>query len=140
MLRRDNSTPSDAVFDAVEPVPPTLPAQPIMLEPERELPAPHPKPELPAPEPMPELPAPEPKPELPAPEPKPELPAPGPKPEIPAREMNVPSTSVSYTVQQGETLWGIAKKFGTTVEALAAANHVEERSQLRAGQRLNIPR
>ncbi len=117
-------------------------ATPIVIAPtpENELPAPEPKPELPAPEPKPELPAPEPKPELPAPEPKPELPAPEPKPELPVPESDPPSASVTYTVQQGETVWGISKKFGTTVDAILRANNLDASAKIRAGQKLIIPR
>ncbi|MCC7162841.1 MAG: LysM peptidoglycan-binding domain-containing protein [Anaerolineae bacterium] len=65
-------------------------------------------------------------------------PATPPAPETPAKPL--PATSLTYTVQQGETLWGIAKKFGTTVDALVQANNISDRSKIRAGQRLIIPR
>jgi len=44
-----------------------------------------------------------------------------------------------YTVQPGDTLWEIARAFGTTVDRLAAANGLRRRSTLRPGQRLVIP-
>lgn len=115
-------------------------AQQTGLEPDHELPAPEPRPALPAPEPMPELPAPEHKLELPSPEPMPESPVPEPKPALPTRQAHVPSSNVSYTVRQGETLWGIAKKFGTTVEALVTANDLPDHKNIRSGQKLTIPR
>lgn len=48
--------------------------------------------------------------------------------------------TITYFVQQGETLWGVSKKFGTTVDALISANDLEENTKLRAGQNLVIPR
>ena len=36
------------------------------------------------------------------------------------------ATSPFYIVQAGDTLWDIASRFGTTVEALRAANNLEE--------------
>jgi LysM repeat protein len=83
--------------------------------------------------------APTPENELPAPEPKPELPAPDASAE-PAPQPSDASATFVYTVQQGETLWGIAKKFGTTIDALLAANALEDRNKIRAGQKLMIPR
>jgi membrane-bound lytic murein transglycosylase D len=43
-----------------------------------------------------------------------------------------------YNVKSGDTLGGIAKRFGTSVAALQAANNLKS-SQLRIGQSLSIP-
>ncbi len=43
-----------------------------------------------------------------------------------------------YTVKSGDTLGGIAKRFGTSVAALQSANNLQN-SQLRIGQSLTIP-
>lgn len=47
----------------------------------------------------------------------------------------------SYTVEPNDTAYGIAQKFGITVEELAAANNmtVEQIAQLSVGQKLTIP-
>jgi len=44
-----------------------------------------------------------------------------------------------YTVKRGDTLWGVARKHGVTVPALASANGLSAQSQLTAGARLEIP-
>jgi LysM repeat protein len=48
----------------------------------------------------------------------------------------------TYTVQAGDTAFGIALEFDTTVEALAAANNMteEEITDLQIGQVLQLPR
>ena len=45
----------------------------------------------------------------------------------------------TYTVQPGDTLSGIAAQYGVTVEAIMAANNLESRSVVYAGQTLIIP-
>ncbi|MEN2982720.1 MAG: M23 family metallopeptidase [Thermus sp.] len=44
----------------------------------------------------------------------------------------------THTVAPGETLFSIARRYGTTVEALARLNGLEDPSRLRAGQVLRI--
>ncbi len=45
----------------------------------------------------------------------------------------------TYTVVAGDTLWGIAQQFGTTVDALAEANGISNPSSIEPGQVLTIP-
>jgi LysM repeat protein len=45
----------------------------------------------------------------------------------------------SYTVESGDTLWDIARRFGTTVEALAEANGITDPHLIEVGQVLEIP-
>lgn len=47
--------------------------------------------------------------------------------------------AVSHVVQPGETLYGIAQKYGVDANAIAQANNVTNRNQLRVGQKLDIP-
>jgi LysM repeat protein len=42
-------------------------------------------------------------------------------------------------VQRGETLGGLAKRYGVSIQALRKANGMSERSTLRAGVTLKIP-
>ena len=50
-----------------------------------------------------------------------------------------PSPSVTYTVQIGDTLYAIAVKYQTTVQAIAAANNITNPNLIRVGQVLKIP-
>jgi LysM repeat protein len=45
----------------------------------------------------------------------------------------------TYTVKKGDTLWEIAKKYGTTVDALAKANNIKNPNLIYAGSKLTIP-
>ncbi len=44
-----------------------------------------------------------------------------------------------YTVQEGDTLWDIAREYETTVEKIAVYNNVEPDAILQIGQELKIP-
>ena len=44
-----------------------------------------------------------------------------------------------YTVREGDSLWRIAERFGTTVDALCDANNVKSSAVLRIGKILYIP-
>lgn len=50
-----------------------------------------------------------------------------------------PATVRTHTVASGETLWGIARRYATTVDRLRSANSLAASTPLRPGQRLAIP-
>lgn len=45
----------------------------------------------------------------------------------------------TYVVQRNDTLWQIARSFGTSVDRLCAANGLSPRRPIRPGQRLTVP-
>ncbi|ATB44222.1 murein transglycosylase [Cystobacter fuscus] len=49
------------------------------------------------------------------------------------------SGSGSYTVRSGDTLSGIAQRYGTTVSALAQANGIKNPNLIQVGQKLRVP-
>ncbi|GAB6173274.1 MAG: LysM peptidoglycan-binding domain-containing protein [Desulfitobacteriaceae bacterium] len=48
-------------------------------------------------------------------------------------------TNTTYTIQSGDTLSALAVKYGTTVQALAAANNIADVDRIYVGQQLVIP-
>ena len=53
---------------------------------------------------------------------------------------NPPASSPTiHIVQWGENLTGIARRYGTTIQAIVQANHLVNANRIYAGQRLVIP-
>ncbi len=50
-----------------------------------------------------------------------------------------PAPTRTYTVKAGDTLYAIAVKYGTTVQAIAAANNISNPNLISVGQVLKIP-
>lgn len=58
---------------------------------------------------------------------------------IPEGAPTAPPGTIRYTVRPGETLWRIARRFGTTVEAIVQLNNITDPSRIFPGQTLLIP-
>lgn len=63
-------------------------------------------------------------------------------PEMPGSAGTEPmakTTGIPYVVKKSETVYGIAKKFGVSVQQLIAANHLEDPGKIKAGVTMIIP-
>ncbi len=60
-------------------------------------------------------------------------------PPTPSPTPTFPEASVKYTVKEGDTVFDIAQRYGVTVEAIVAANHLPDATSINVGQVLNIP-
>jgi len=58
---------------------------------------------------------------------------------IPSGPAPPPPSGGYYTVQRGDTLYSIARRYGTTAQAIAQANQIYNPSLIHAGQVLYIP-
>ncbi len=57
---------------------------------------------------------------------------------IPSNTSSTNTSNITYTVQSGDTLWSIARRYNTTVSAIKILNNLNS-DLLRVGQILNIP-
>lgn len=51
---------------------------------------------------------------------------------------NTGGTNISHTVVSGDSLWGLARKYNTSIESIQAANNLTT-TTIRTGQTLSIP-
>lgn len=58
---------------------------------------------------------------------------------MPAAAQDDESTGPIYIVQEGDTLWDIAARFGLTIDELVDANNIADPSQVNEGDQLIIP-
>ncbi|GEM_PF-1848430 len=47
--------------------------------------------------------------------------------------------SISYKIKEGDSLWSVSKKFGTSVEHLVETNNIQNQRHIYIGQELQIP-
>ncbi|NLA06967.1 MAG: LysM peptidoglycan-binding domain-containing protein, partial [Firmicutes bacterium] len=45
----------------------------------------------------------------------------------------------TYTVQPGDSIWSIARRFGTTVDAIVSANKIRNPDLIYPGEVIKIP-
>ena len=71
--------------------------------------------------------------------PVPEPVAPPEPPPAPPTTQRIPGTELVYTIEQGDTLYSIARQFGVAVDALIELNNIANPDVIRAGDELFIP-
>lgn len=54
-------------------------------------------------------------------------------------ELQRPASGIAYVVRPGDTLTGIASRYGTTISSLLAANHLYNADRIVIGSRLSVP-
>ena len=62
--------------------------------------------------------------------------------EVPVTENptgTINTETITYTVQRGDTLWAIARRYGTTSEEIAEINNISNPNLIYPGQQLKIP-
>lgn len=57
----------------------------------------------------------------------------------PPAETTLISDGGVYVIESGDTIWDIASRFGTTVEAIVEANDMENPAELQVGQEIVVP-
>lgn len=75
------------------------------------------------------------------------IPAPGAENETPPADMAThvaqqsqdPQSAALHTVRRGDTLWTIARRYGSSVSAISTANQLNSSTVLRPGQKLRLP-
>jgi len=55
------------------------------------------------------------------------------------KEADLPPRTFNYTVKAGDTIYQIAKKFTTTMQAILKVNHLVNSEEIRPGQVIKIP-
>lgn len=61
------------------------------------------------------------------------------QPPVISTTTTLPEAVEYYTIQQGDTLYGIAQSFGITLDDLIAFNGITDPDAIEAGQRLKVP-
>ena len=77
--------------------------------------------------------------EAPAPASTPPAAAPAPAPAPAAAPEATAERPATYTIQQGDTLWSISHKYGTSIKALKKLNNIKTHQLLHIGQVIKLP-
>lgn len=59
--------------------------------------------------------------------------------DLPENVKNMP-TFIIYSVQKGDSLWKIAKRYATTMEDIVRVNNIEDPDSIKPGQKIIIPK